>query len=97
MLYRTECWSMKRRHVQQLSVAEMHMLHWICGHTKRDHVRNDDIRERLGVALVEEKLMQHRLKWFGHIQWSPPETAVRSRVISRTGNGKGDRGTPNLT
>jgi hypothetical protein len=61
MLYRAECWSMKRRHVQQLSVAEMHMLHWICGHTKRDHVRNDDIRERLGVALVEEKLMQHRL------------------------------------
>jgi 6-phosphofructokinase len=97
MLYRAECWSMKRRHVQQLSVAEMHMLHWICGHTKRDHVRNDDIRERLGVALVEEKLMQHRLKWFGHIQRSPPETAVRSRVISRTGNGKGDRGTPNLT
>jgi hypothetical protein len=26
MLYEAECWPTKRRHVQQLSVAEMHML-----------------------------------------------------------------------
>jgi hypothetical protein len=26
MLYGAECWPTKRRHVQQLSVAEMHML-----------------------------------------------------------------------
>jgi hypothetical protein len=26
MLYGAECWSTKRRHVQQLSVTEMHML-----------------------------------------------------------------------
>jgi hypothetical protein len=28
-----ECWPTKRRHVQQLSVAEMRMLRWCCGHT----------------------------------------------------------------
>jgi hypothetical protein len=38
MLYGVECWPTKRRHVQQLSVAEMHMLRWICGHTRRDQV-----------------------------------------------------------
>jgi hypothetical protein len=57
MLYRAECWPTKRRHVQQLSVAEMRMLQWICGHTRRDWVWNDDMRERLGVAPVEEKLV----------------------------------------
>jgi hypothetical protein len=31
-----ECWPTKRRHVQQLSVAEMRMLRWICGHTRMD-------------------------------------------------------------
>jgi hypothetical protein len=62
MLYGAECWPTKRWHVQQLSVAEMHMLQWICGNTRRDRVRNDDIRERLGVAPVEEKLVQHRLR-----------------------------------
>ena len=67
MLYGAECWPTKRRHIQQLSVAEMRMLRWICGHTRRDRVRNDDIRDRLGVAPIEEKLVQHRLRWFGHV------------------------------
>jgi hypothetical protein len=62
MLYGAECWPAKRRHAQQLSVAEMRMLRWICGHTRRDRVQNDGIRERLGVTPVEEKLVQHRLR-----------------------------------
>jgi hypothetical protein len=96
-LYGAECWPTKRWHVQQLSVAEMRMLRWICGNTRRDWVRNDDIRERLGVAPVEEKLVQHRLRWFGHIQRRPAEAPVRSGVIRRSGNEKRDRGRPNLT
>jgi hypothetical protein len=36
MLYRAECWPTKRRHIKQLSVVEMCMLRWICGHTRRD-------------------------------------------------------------
>ena len=97
MLYGAECWPTKRRHVQQLSVAEMRMLRWICGNTRKDRVRNDDIRERLGVAPVEEKLVQHRLRWFGHIQRRPAEAPVRSGVIRRSGNEKRGRGRPNLT
>jgi hypothetical protein len=46
-----------RDDIQQLSVAEMRMLRWICGHTRLDRVRNDDIRDRLGVAPIEEKLI----------------------------------------
>jgi hypothetical protein len=96
MLYGAECWPTKRRHVQQLSVAEMRMLRWICGHTRRDRVRNDDIRERLGVAPVEEKLVQHRLRWFGHIQRRPVEAPICNGVIRRTGNEKRGRVRPNL-
>ena len=48
MLYGAECWPTKRRHVQQLSVAEMRMLRWFCGHTRRDRVRNEVIRDRVG-------------------------------------------------
>jgi hypothetical protein len=81
MLYGAECWSTKRRHVQQLSVAEMRMLRWICGHTRRDWVRNDDICERLGVTPVEEKLVQHHLRWFGHMQRRPADALIRNGVI----------------
>jgi hypothetical protein len=56
MLYGAECWPTKRRHVQQLNVAEMRMLCWCCGHTRRDRVRNDDIRDRVGVTPIEEKI-----------------------------------------
>jgi hypothetical protein len=73
------------------------MLQWIYGHTRRDRVRNNDIRERLGVAPVEVKLVQHRLRWFGHMQRRPVETPIRNGVIRRTGNKKRDRGRLNLT
>uniref|UniRef100_A0A0A9FAT7 Uncharacterized protein n=1 Tax=Arundo donax TaxID=35708 RepID=A0A0A9FAT7_ARUDO len=45
----------------------MRMLRWMCSHTRKDRVQNDDIRDRVGVALIKEKLVQHRLRWFGHI------------------------------
>jgi hypothetical protein len=35
--------------------------------------------------------MQHRLRWFRHIQRKPLETPVRSGVISWAGNGKKQR------
>ena len=47
ILYGAECWPTKIRHVQQLSVVEIRMLRWICGYTRMDRVRNDDIRDRL--------------------------------------------------
>jgi hypothetical protein len=56
-------------------------------------VQNDDIRERLGVAPVEEKVIQHRLRWFGHMQWRPAEAPIRNGV---TVNKKRGRGRPNL-
>jgi hypothetical protein len=73
------------------------MLRWICGHTKRDWVQIDDIHERPGVAPVEEKLVQHRLRWFGHMQRRPGEASIRNGVIRRTSNKKRDRGRSNLT
>jgi hypothetical protein len=55
------------------------------------------IRERLGVVPVEEKFVQHHLRWFEHIQRWSVETPVRSGVIRRSGNEKRDRGRSNLT
>ena len=97
MLYGTECWPTKRRHEQQLSIAEMRMLRWFCGYTRRDRVRNEDIREKVGVAPIEEKLTQHRLRWFGHVQRRLPEAPVRSGLLKRVDNVKRDRGRPKLT
>jgi hypothetical protein len=72
------------------------MLRWMCGHTRRDRVRNDDIRDRVGMVLIAEKLVQHRLRWFGHIQRMPPDALVHSGLLKRADNVKRGRGRPNL-
>jgi hypothetical protein len=72
-------------------------LRWIHGHSRRDRVRNDNIRGRLGVAPIDEKLVQHWLRWFGHVQWRPPEAPMRSVILRHDINGKRGRGRPKLS
>ena len=96
MLYGAKCWPTRKRYVQQLSVVEMQMLRWFCGHTRRDRVRNEVIRDRVGVAPIEKKLNQHRLRWFGHIQRRSPEAPVCSGVLKRVNSVKRGRGRPKL-
>ena len=50
-----------------MSVAEIRMLCWISGNMKRDKVRNDDIRIKIGVAYIEKKMRENRSRWFGHV------------------------------
>ena len=33
-------------------------------HTRIHRIRNEDIRKKLGVAAIEDKLMESRLRWF---------------------------------
>ena len=85
------------QNVQQLSVAEIRMLRWVCGYTRMERVRNNDIRDRLGVASIEEKLVQHRLRWLGHVQRRPLETLVHCGVLRQANNMRRGRGKPKLT
>lgn len=71
----------------------MCMLRWICGHTRMDRVWNDDICDRLGVAPIEEKLVQHRLRWFGHVQRRPSEAPVHCGVLNQDNNVRRQRKT----
>jgi len=48
MLYETECWAVKNQHENKVSATEMKMLCWICGKTRQDRIRNDNIRESYG-------------------------------------------------
>ena len=45
----------------KMSLAEMRILHWMCDNTRRDKVRNKDIRTKIGVAPIEEKMKKNRL------------------------------------
>ncbi|KAL1465790.1 hypothetical protein WDU94_005331 [Cyamophila willieti] len=49
-------------------VAEMRMLRWMCGLTRRDRVRNERIRETVKVGSLGKKVQESRLRWFGHVE-----------------------------
>jgi len=36
--------------------------------TRRGKIRNDNISERVGVAPIVEKMVETRLRWFGHVE-----------------------------
>jgi len=44
------------------------MIRWVCGHTTLDKIRNEVIRDKIGVASIEDKMRETRLRWFGHIE-----------------------------
>ncbi|VFQ82386.1 unnamed protein product [Cuscuta campestris] len=68
MLYGAECWAVKKTHVRRLHAAEMLMLRWMCGKTRLDRISNEVIRRQVGMAPVEDKLREARLRWFGHVR-----------------------------
>ncbi|XP_035841304.1 uncharacterized protein LOC118488194 [Helianthus annuus] len=74
---RTECWSIKKAQARKMDVAEMRMLRWMYGHTRLDRIRNEDFRERLGVANISDKIKEGRLRWFEHVKRRQLTTPVR--------------------
>ena len=53
------------------------MLRWMSGHTRLDKIRNEDIKSKLGVVSIVDKLREGRLRWFGHVRRRPSSAPVR--------------------
>jgi hypothetical protein len=66
LLYDTKCWAIEECHIQKMKVVEMRMLQLMCMHTIKDRVRNEIIQEKVGVASIEAKIKENRLRLFGH-------------------------------
>jgi len=40
----------------------------MCGSTRLNRIRNEVIKEKVGIATIEEKLREIRFRWFGHVK-----------------------------
>ncbi|XP_057529724.1 uncharacterized protein LOC130808259 [Amaranthus tricolor] len=49
---------------QRIDVTEMRMLRWMCGNTMVDKTKNQEFREKLGVAPFSAKMRKNGLRWF---------------------------------
>nr|XP_016510416.1 PREDICTED: uncharacterized protein LOC107827740 [Nicotiana tabacum] len=55
----------------------MRILRWMCGYTRLDKIRNEVIRDKVGVAPVEAKIREARLRWFRHVKKRSTYAPVR--------------------
>jgi len=55
-------WPIKTYQVQRMKVAEMRMLCWMCGHTRLDKIINEVIRVKVGLASIDDKMREDRLR-----------------------------------
>ncbi|EYC46334.1 hypothetical protein Y032_0401g787 [Ancylostoma ceylanicum] len=93
MMYGSECWPVSKTHERMLNTAEMRMLRWACGLTRRDKVRNEDIRALMQTAPIQQKLRAQRLRWFGHVMRRSPLHPTRQAMDMEV-IGKRPRGAP---
>ena len=67
MMYGTECWIVRSHQENKLHVAKMRMLNWMSEHIRLDRIRNECIREKVGITLIVEKIVESCLRWFGYM------------------------------
>ena len=76
-LYGSENWSLTTRTESKLQAAEMRVLRLIKGVTRRDRIRNVNIREELQVRPLLEEIVRNKLRWFGHVKRMDTEKKPR--------------------
>ena len=93
MLYGLETAALTCSLERKMQVAEMRMLRWSLGVTRRDRIRNEGIRGTIGVCDIAGKLRETRLRWYGHVQ-RREEEHITKRVLNMELPGKRKRGRP---
>ena len=93
MLYSMETVALDKSMVKMMDVAETKMLRWEIGLTRREKIRNEVVRGKLGVREVSAKVKENHLRWYGHVRrrW---ESSVGRRVMEMNMPGKRRRGKP---
>ena len=69
----------------------MKSLRKIAGHTRRDKIRNQTIREDMDITPVTETIETKTLKWFGHVTRMKEDRLTRRVMEVKTRRKKGKR------
>jgi hypothetical protein len=72
---------------------EMKFLRGILGKTRRDKIRNNDIREQLKVDDIKHDMKRKRLKWYGHAMRMADER-IPKKMLEMKLRGRRPRGRP---
>ena len=76
-----------------MEVAEMKMLRFAMGVTRKDKIRNKHIRDTVKVKRLGMKIREGRLRWYGHVMRRDQEYVGR-KMMEMELPGKRKRGRP---
>ena len=93
MEYGLEAVAVRKKQVEEMEVAEMKMLRFAMGVTKKDKIRNEHIRITVKVERLGIKMREGRLRWYGHVMWRDQEYVGR-KMMEMELPGKRRRGRP---
>ena len=68
MLYGMETVAVTERQMGKMEVAELKMVRWALGVTRKDKIRNEYMRGTAKIAKLGDKLRNARLRWYGHVK-----------------------------
>ena len=67
----------------------MRMLRWLSGNTRKYRIQNEKTSFKIAVTLIDEKMKESHLRWFGHVQRRAINALVRkSELIQVEGTKK---------
>ena len=93
MVYGLETMAVTKKQVEEMEVAEMKMLRFAMGVTRKDKIRNEHIRSTVKVERLGMKMREGRLRWHGHVMRRDQEY-VGKNIIEMDLPGKRRRGRP---
>ena len=93
MVYGLETVAVTKKQVEEMEVAEMKMLKFATGVTRRDKIRNEHIRSTVKVELLGMKMRDGRLRWYEHVMRRDQEYVGR-KMMKMELPGKRKRGRP---
>ena len=68
MFYEMETVAVTKRQVGKMEVAELKMVRWALGVTRKDKIRNEYVRGTAKILKLGDKLRNARLRWYGHVK-----------------------------
>ena len=94
LTYGLEAAPLKKVEEKKMDVAEMKMLRWMVGVTRKDRIRNEYIRGTVKVVEVSRKIQESRMRWYGHLKRREGEDHVAREAMELEVEGRRKRGRP---
>lgn len=92
--YGSEVWQLKKRTQEMLKATEMDFWRRSAGISRRERVRNERVREIMGVeGTIVHDIMTKQLVWYGHVQ-RMADTRLPKKVLEWVPPGRRRRGRP---